>query len=93
MLPQHIHIVGDYLLRYGISIHEFISLPNNGLCCMSHFAYWKTQQTYITEMEGTDTDRLVIIGILNRGVTVWCNPDDIGKISLDQNEVVSGYSY
>ena len=90
--PNAMHVVGDFLLRYGIKIHEFMLLPSK-LCCMSKFAYWKCSETYIVDSDGNETDRNVLRGILERGTTVWKQPSFIGRTSLQDNEIVSGYRY
>ena len=92
MLPQNISVVGDYFLRYGIAIQEFMKLPSN-LLCMTKFAYWKTQETNIVHSNGNDADRIVLAGILEKGVTIWGKPEYIGNTRLAENEIKGGYSY
>jgi len=92
MVPNFIHIVGDYFLRFGIAIQEFMQLPSN-LGCMTKFSYWKCQNVNITSSFGSDTDRQVLSGILEKGVTIWNDPSYIGRTALSDNEIVPGYSY
>jgi hypothetical protein len=84
--------VGEYWLRYGYAIRRYMKVPAN-LVCMTHFAYWKLQDTYIRLNEGTETDRQTIRAIFSKGVTVWSDPDDIGMVDPGQNRKLSGYAY
>ncbi len=84
--------IGEYWLRYGYAIRRFLHVPQK-LVCMTHFAYWKLQDTYLKCSRGTEVDRQAIRAIFTKGVTVWSNPDEIGMIDPANNTAKSGYSY
>lgn len=81
--------VGEFWLRYGYSIHRFMKPPQN-LHAMSKFTYWKMKETYITGAPMPEFFKQVIRGILEKGVTVWQDPADIGTIDLADNEALNG---
>ena len=49
---------------------------------MKKFSYWKASETYIDCARANEAEKDVIRGILERGVTVWGNPDDINHTEL-----------
>ena len=74
----------DYMLRYGNQIHRYINI-NGGMTklkVMKKFSYWKASETYIDCAKANEAEKDVIRGILERGVTVWGNPDDINHTEL-----------
>lgn len=74
----------DYMLRYGNQIHRYIDI-NGGMAklkVMKKFSYWKASETYIDCAKANEAEKDVIRGILERGVTVWGNPDDINHTEL-----------
>ena len=87
--PGTIHRIGEYWLRYGYAVHRFSKLPEN-LKCMEKFTYWKLSETYITASNVTEFHKQTIRGILEKGVTVWSNPDDIGNVDVADNEPLPG---
>lgn len=81
----------DYMLRYGNQIHRYINLNGDmtKLKVMKKFSYWKATETYIDCAKANEAEKDVIRGILERGVTVWGNPEDIKHTVLrpaDQGE-------
>lgn len=84
--------IGDFWLRYGYAVQRFIQIPQN-LKCMSKFTYWKLQETYIKSSFVPEGFKQAIRGILEKGVTVWSNPDDIGVIDIADNEPLTGIAY
>lgn len=74
----------DYMLRYGNQIHRYINI-NGGMAklkVMKKFSYWKASETYIDCAKANEAEKDVIRGILERGVTVWGDPDDINHTEL-----------
>lgn len=84
--------IGDIWLRYGYAIQNFISVPKN-LKVMTKFSYWKMQETYIQSANVPEGHKQTIRGILEKGVTVWSNPNEIGSIDLADNAPLGGISY
>lgn len=84
--------IGDFWLRYGYAVQRFIQIPQD-LKCMTKFTYWKLQETYIKSSFVPEGFKQAIRGILEKGVTVWTNPDDIGVIDIADNEPLTGISY
>lgn len=85
-------IVGNFWLRYGYSIQQFIDIPAD-YKCMSRFTYWKMTETYITQAFIPEMFKQAIRGIFEKGVTVWSNPDYIGTTDFADNHVIEGISY
>lgn len=84
--------IGEYWLRYGYRVNRFMQLPKN-LKAMSKFTYWKLMETYLSSSRCPESFRQTIRGILEKGVTVWSDPDDIGRIDVADNRPLSGVSY
>lgn len=81
--------IGEYWLRYGYSLNMFSSIPSD-FACMSKFTYWKLSETYIVNSSAPEFFKQAIRGIFEKGVTVWVNPDDIGKIDIADNVPLNG---
>lgn len=84
-------VVGDYWLRFGYSIGRFIPLTT--FKYMTKFSYLKLREVYITEARAPEEYKQTIRGILEKGVTVWVNPSDIGNIFLSDNAPIDGIYY
>lgn len=80
--------IGEYWLRYGYKINRFSQIDT--LRVMSKFSYWKLRETYIRSSTCPETFRQAIRGILEKGVTVWVNPNDIGRIDIADNAPLGG---
>ena len=85
-------MVGDYFLRYGIAIHRFIQMPER-LNCMTRFSYWRLSEAYIIDSDGDESSRDTLRGIMQKGVTIWDEPESIGRTSLYDNQPKKGYRY
>lgn len=81
--------VGEFWLRYGYALHRFGTLPPN-LMVMSKFTYWKLAETYITSAPMPEFFKQAIRGILEKGVTVWADANDIGNIDPATNMPLTG---
>jgi hypothetical protein len=90
--PAAIRRIGDFWLRYGYSIQNFMSIPSN-LMVMTKFTYWKMQETYISSAPMPETFKQSIRGIFEKGVTVWKTPSDIGNIDISTNQPIAGIRY
>src|SRR5699024_9745717 len=84
--------IGEYWLRYGYRINRFIQLPQN-LKAMTKFTYWKLLETYLSSSRCPEAFRQTIRGILEKGVTVWNNPNDIGRIDVADNQPLNNVRY
>lgn len=83
--------IGEFWLRYGYAIHSYLKPPTN-LHCMSKFTYWKMLETYVSA-NIPEYYKNVIRGMFEKGVTVWQNPNDIGKVDLATNTPLTGIGY
>lgn len=84
-------IIGDYWLRYGYAVQRFVNIPAD-LAAMSRFTYWKMSETYIRSSRIPEAMKQMIRGILEKGVTVYRDPDDIGVIDPSANDILPGIS-
>jgi hypothetical protein len=83
--------LGNYWLRYGYAVQQFIVIPAK-LSLMTHFTYWKLQETYITSAAMPESFKQIIRGIFEKGVTVWSDPSYIGNIDIADNQPLAGFS-
>jgi hypothetical protein len=60
---------------------------------MSKFSYWKMIETYIVAGGMPEGHKQIIRGILEKGVTVWSSPTDIGNIDFSTNVPLAGIRY
>jgi hypothetical protein len=84
--------IGEYWLRYGYAIQQFIKMPDT-LMVMSRFTYWQLAETYIVAARMPESFKQSIRGIFEKGVTVWSDPSLIGNIDIADNEPLQGVSY
>lgn len=74
----------DTFARYGYAYDGFWDADS--LCLMKHFTYWKTSECWVYDAgNGNDSAQRGISNIFNKGVTVWSNPDEIGRVSIYDN--------
>lgn len=82
--------IGEHWLRYGYAVmRRTAKLPDN-LRVMSNFTYWKLSETYIESAPMPEVFKLAIRGIFEKGVTVWRDPAQIGKIDIANNTPLEG---
>jgi hypothetical protein len=84
-----LRLVGEYWLRYGYAVRNFVIPPAN-LLCMSKFTYWKMLETYITSGGMPESMKQIIRGIFEKGVTVWSDPSYIGNTDMADNQPLDG---
>ena len=89
--PNAVEAIGEYWLRYGYAINRFAKMPRSFMV-MSKFTYWKLRETYIRASAMPESFKQTLRGIFEKGVTVWTNPDDIGKIDIADNAPLQGIS-
>ena len=87
--PAAMNAIGEYWLRYGYAVNRFGAMPES-LSVMEKFTYWKLKETYITSSKCPEAFKQAIRGIFEKGVTVWKNPLDIGRIDLADNDPLEG---
>ena len=76
---------GDLFRRYGYALNQMWRFE--GFNIMRHFTYWKCADVWVTSSEGViESARRTIETALRNGVTVWSNPDEIGKVSIYAND-------
>ena len=88
--------VCDFWARYGYKIQRFYNFGNakmTALKIMNHFSYWKVSETYITCAKANEAEKDAIRGVLEKGVTVWGNPSDIGNIAPVANAPLYNIEY
>lgn len=84
--------VGEYWLRYGYKINRWVYPPEDLHVC-NKFSYWQMQDAAVFASSCPEQYRQTIRGILEKGVTVYKNPDDIGMIDPADNSPLGGISY
>lgn len=88
--------VCDFWARYGYKIQRFYNFENAkmpALKVMNHFSYWKVSETYITCAKANEAEKDAIRGVLEKGVTVWGNPSEIGNIAPVANAPLYNIEY
>ena len=88
--------VCDFWARYGYKIQRFYNFGNAkmpALKVMNHFSYWKVSETYITCAKANEAEKDAIRGVLEKGVTVWGNPSEIGNIAPVVNAPLYNIEY
>ena len=82
--PSVIAMTGDYFLRYGYAYSGNWNITK--LQVMKHFTYWKITELWLNcDSTVNEFYKNEIKVLFENGVTVWSNPDEIGKISLYDN--------
>lgn len=84
-----IESAGDEFLRYGYALDK--QWPFDGDWNVGrYFTYWKLRDFWVSNLNVPDLymDRLRFF--LFGGVTVWRNPDDIGRVSIYGNFIPEG---
>ena len=87
--PAALQAIGEYWLRYGYRVNRPVAFNNarlDVLNVMSKFSYWRTSETYLSSSSCPEQYRMSIRGILEKGVTVWRNPADIGVVDPADND-------
>lgn len=88
--------VCDFWARYGYKIQRFYNFGGakmTALKIMNHFSYWKVSETYITCAKANEAEKDAIRGVLEKGVTVWGKPSEIGNIAPVVNAPLYNIEY
>ena len=86
----------DFWARYGYKIQRFYNFGGakmTALKIMGHFSYWKVSETYITCANANEAEKDAIRGVLEKGVTVWGKPSEIGNIAPAINTPLYNIEY
>ncbi len=75
---------GDAMLRYGYALNQMWRY--NGFCVMPKFSFWKCSDLWLVGNAGViEGAQEKIKSILKHGVTVWSDPEAIGRTSIYEN--------
>lgn len=88
--------VCDFWARYGYKIQRFYNFGGAKMAAlkiMNHFSYWKVSETYITCAKANEAEKDAIRGVLEKGVTVWGKPSEIGNIAPAVNTPLYNIEY
>lgn len=86
MNESELNQTGDFFARYGYALNQNWDIESSGFKLMKNFTYWKCSDVWIDDRKSSNNMvQLSIINILVKGVTVWSNPDKIGKVSIYDN--------
>lgn len=82
--PSVIAMTGDYFLRYGYAYSGNWNVEK--LQVMRHFTYWKMTELWLNcDSTVNEFYKNEIKTLFENGITVWSNPEEIGKISIYSN--------
>lgn len=81
---QAIRSAGDEFVRYGYMLNQIWEMDE--LCLMNHYTYWKAKDCWVYDKcETSDLAQRSISDIFQQGVTVWSDPEEIGKVNPYDN--------
>lgn len=82
--PGAIASAGDQFLRYGYQLGQQWEVTD--LNVMPHFTYWECSELWCTGSGNTiESAQQAIKDIFTKGVTIWSDPDEIGKVGIYDN--------
>lgn len=77
---------GDHFARYGYALDRMWDVESSGLCPMPKFCYWKASDIWVDDrLSSTSDASKAIQRMFLDGVTLWRNPDEIGRVSVYDN--------
>lgn len=77
---------GDMFARYGYALNQMWDVRESGLKLMKHFTYWKASDIWVDDMQSSNNAvNRSIEAMFIKGVTVWNNPDEIGRVNIYAN--------
>ncbi len=77
---------GDMFARYGYALNQMWDVRESGLKLMKHFTYWKASDIWVDDMQSSNNAvNRSIEAMFMKGVTVWNNPDEIGRVNIYAN--------
>ena len=79
-----IRCAGDEFTRYGYALNQVWEVSD--LRIMKHFTYWKAKDCWVYDKcETSDLAQTAISVIFKQGVTVWSDPNEIGRVNPYDN--------
>lgn len=86
MPDSDVRQVGDWFTRYGYAANMIWDVDTSGLCPMKYFCYWKCADVWVDDRESSNSMATSMVStMLTRGVTVWNNPDEVGRVNVYDN--------
>lgn len=86
MPDSEVRQVGDWFARYGYALEQVWDVTSSGLCPMRHFCYWKCRDAWVDDRKSSNNAvQQLIVAMFDRGVTIWKNPDEVGRVSIYDN--------
>lgn len=77
---------GDYFARFGYAVNQMWNIEESGYCPNKHFCFWKATDVWVDDrLSSTNDVSKTIQAIFLNGVTVWKNPNEIGRVSVYDN--------
>lgn len=77
---------GDMFARYGYALNQIWDVRESGLTLMKHFTYWKASDIWVDDRQSsTNAVNRSIEAMFMNGVTIWSNPEEIGRVSIYAN--------
>lgn len=78
--------VGDWFARFGYAANMIWDVSESGLVPMRHFCYWKCADVWVDDLEASNAMATSMVSaMLTRGVTIWDNPDEVGRVNVYDN--------
>lgn len=72
--------------RYGYVLEQVWDVEKTGLNLMRNFTYWKAEDIWVDVRNVASAEvGATIKSIFRNGVTVWSNPNNIGKVGIYDN--------
>lgn len=86
MTDSEVAQVGDQFARYGYALNQVWDVAQSGLCPMKHFCYWKCKDAWVDDRRSSNNAvQQLITAMFDKGVTIWNNPSEVGKVSIYDN--------
>ena len=76
----------DHFARYGYALNRMWNVSDSGFCPMRKFCYWKASDIWVDDrLSSTGDASKAIQRMFLEGVTLWKNPEEIGRVSVYDN--------
>ncbi len=77
---------GSMFARFGYALNQVWNVKESGLKLMRHFTYWKATDIWVDDRQSSNNmvQNFITRMFLN-GVTVWNNPNEIGRVDIYDN--------
>lgn len=72
--------------RFGYSLNQMWDVQSSGLTMMKNFTYWKARDIWV-DVRNVASSEVgdLLSNMFRNGVTVWSDPDKIGKVGIYDN--------